>query len=71
MLFHLCFVDMLTRGLHLKQQILADKVGIRCKLVKRSHYTGIEDDAVSIIKLDNGRYTYLMLLLHKYFTFFQ
>lgn len=59
------FIDVLTWGLRLKLQILADKVGIICKLVKGSHYTGVDDDAVSIIKMDDGRYTCLILLLHK------
>ncbi|KAG8391010.1 hypothetical protein BUALT_Bualt01G0143500 [Buddleja alternifolia] len=33
---------------------LADSVGIPCRLVKGSHYTGVEDDAVNIIKLQDG-----------------
>lgn len=37
-------------------QVLADNVGIPCKLVKGSHYTGVDDDAVNIIKLDNERF---------------
>lgn len=37
-------------------QILADTVGIPCKLVKGSHYTGVEDDAISIIKMGNDMY---------------
>jgi hypothetical protein len=37
-------------------QILADSVGIPCKLVKGSNYTGDEDDAVNIIKVDKERY---------------
>ncbi|KAI3448664.1 hypothetical protein Pfo_005329 [Paulownia fortunei] len=32
---------------------LADSVGIPCRLVKGSHYTGVEDDAVNIIKLQD------------------
>jgi tRNA A-37 threonylcarbamoyl transferase component Bud32 len=36
-------------------QILADSVGIPCKLVKGSNYTGDEDDAVNIIKVDKER----------------
>lgn len=35
-----------------------------CRLVKGSHYTGVEDDAVNIIKLDDER---LILLLFLYF----
>lgn len=36
-------------------QALADSVGIPCSLVKGSHYTGVEDDAVNIIKLQDDR----------------
>lgn len=43
-------------------QILADNVGVPCRLVKGSHYTGIEDDAVNIIKLDNERLQLLLVL---------
>ncbi|PIN25655.1 Tyrosine kinase [Handroanthus impetiginosus] len=32
---------------------LADSVGIPCRLVKGSHYTGVEDDAVNIVKLQD------------------
>ncbi|KAL8136326.1 hypothetical protein V2J09_002327 [Rumex salicifolius] len=45
----------ITRHRALLFKILADNVGIRCKLVKGSHYTGFEDDAVNIIKLDDER----------------
>ncbi|XP_071731182.1 serine/threonine-protein kinase EDR1-like [Rutidosis leptorrhynchoides] len=34
-------------------KVLAESVGITCRLVKGGHYTGGEDDAVNIIKLDN------------------
>lgn len=40
-------------------QILADIVGIPCKLVKGSHYTGVEDDAINIIKMDDKRYLHI------------
>lgn len=40
-------------------QVLADYVGIPCRLVKGSHYTGVEDDAVNIIKLEGERYILL------------
>ncbi|EHA8591238.1 putative Serine/threonine-protein kinase EDR1 [Cocos nucifera] len=40
---------------HMGGPILADYVGIPCKLVKGSHYTGVDDDAVNIIKLGDGR----------------
>jgi len=43
-------------------QILSDNVGIPCKLVKGSHYTGIDDDAVNIIKLGDGRYAPALLV---------
>nr|XP_034574400.1 serine/threonine-protein kinase EDR1-like isoform X2 [Setaria viridis] len=45
----------LSRHRALLFKILADSVGIPCKLVKGSHYTGVEDDAFSIIKMDNDR----------------
>lgn len=50
-LFFFLFLFSLTSGM----QILADNVGVPCRLVKGSHYTGVEDDAVNIIKLDNER----------------
>ncbi|XP_076913591.1 serine/threonine-protein kinase EDR1-like [Bidens hawaiensis] len=36
-------------------KVLAESVGVNCRLVKGSHYTGVEDDAVNIIKLDDER----------------
>ncbi|RRT55468.1 hypothetical protein B296_00048450 [Ensete ventricosum] len=42
--------------------VLADNVGIPCRLVKGSHYTGVDDDAVNIIKLAE-RFV-LMLFYH-------
>jgi hypothetical protein len=43
--------------LYFSVQILADSVGIPCKLVKGSNYTGGDDDnAINIIKMDNERY---------------
>ncbi|KAJ4767801.1 protein kinase family protein [Rhynchospora pubera] len=50
-----CIKIGLLRHRALLFKILADKVGVKCKLVKGSHYTGVDDDAVSIIKLDDGR----------------
>lgn len=35
--------------------MLADTIKLPCRLVKGSHYTGIEDDAVNIIKLEDER----------------
>ncbi|KAL6493388.1 Serine/threonine-protein kinase edr1 [Orobanche gracilis] len=32
---------------------LADNIGLPCKLVKGSHYTGVDDDAVNILKLQD------------------
>ncbi|GMI84991.1 ENHANCED DISEASE RESISTANCE 1 [Hibiscus trionum] len=34
---------------------LADSIRLPCRLVKGSHYTGVEDDAVNIIKLEDER----------------
>lgn len=45
----------LSRHRALLFKILADSVGIPCKLVKGSNYTGDEDDAVNIIKVDKER----------------
>ncbi|MFS7969865.1 putative protein kinase TKL-CTR1-DRK-2 family [Helianthus anomalus] len=45
----------LSRHRALLFKVLAESVGITCRLVKGSHYTGVEDDAVNIIKLDNER----------------
>ncbi|XP_068634110.1 serine/threonine-protein kinase EDR1 isoform X2 [Aristolochia californica] len=45
----------LSRHRALLFKVLADRVGLPCKLVKGSHYTGIDDDAVNIIKSDNER----------------
>ncbi|KAL1549641.1 Serine/threonine-protein kinase edr1 [Salvia divinorum] len=41
----------LSRHRALLFKALADSVGIPCRLVKGSHYTGVEDDAVNIVKL--------------------
>ncbi|KAF9622615.1 hypothetical protein IFM89_032514 [Coptis chinensis] len=45
----------LSRHRALLFKVLADNVGVPCRLVKGSHYTGIDDDAVNIIKLENER----------------
>jgi hypothetical protein len=53
-------------------QILADRVGIPCKLVKGSNYTrGDDDDAINIIKMDNERYQYVLSVhsLHSIVTY--
>ncbi|KAI8567274.1 hypothetical protein RHMOL_Rhmol02G0108200 [Rhododendron molle] len=38
--------------------VLADSVGIPCRLVKRQQYTGSDDAAMNFVKFDDGR-TYL------------
>ena len=38
-----------------QMQVLADNVGITCRLVKGNHYTGSEDDALNVIKLTDER----------------
>ena len=45
--------------------MLADNIKMPCRLVKGSHYTGVEDDAVNIIKLDAERlhFSILQILL--------
>ncbi|KAK8949608.1 Serine/threonine-protein kinase EDR1 [Platanthera zijinensis] len=45
----------LSRHRALLFKVLADNVGIPCKLVKGSHYTGLEDDAVNIVKFGEHR----------------
>lgn len=36
--------------------MLADSIKMPCRLVKGSHYTGVEEDAVNIVKLEDERY---------------
>ncbi|GJN09016.1 hypothetical protein PR202_ga26982 [Eleusine coracana subsp. coracana] len=51
-----CIKIGLSRHRALLFKILADRVGIPCKLVKGSNYTGgDDDDAINIIKMDNER----------------
>ncbi|XP_062216745.1 serine/threonine-protein kinase EDR1-like [Phragmites australis] len=51
-----CIKIGLSRHRALLFKILADRVGIPCKLVKGSNYTGGgDDDAINIIKMDNER----------------
>ncbi|XVF06254.1 hypothetical protein REPUB_Repub06bG0032000 [Reevesia pubescens] len=45
----------LSRHRALLFKVLADSIRLPCRLVKGSHYTGVEDDAVNIIKLENER----------------
>ncbi|CAI0384249.1 unnamed protein product [Linum tenue] len=43
----------LSRHRALLFKVLADTINLPCRLVKGSHYTGVEDDAVNIIKLED------------------
>lgn len=45
-------------------QVLADKIGIPCRLVKGSYYTGIDDDAVNIVKGENERFSLFLSYLY-------
>jgi len=45
----------LSRHRALLFKVLADCVGIPCRVVKGSHYTGTDDGAVNMVKLDNER----------------
>lgn len=36
-------------------QVLADSVGIPCRLVKGQQYTGSDDAAMNFVKFDDGR----------------
>ncbi|XP_010041776.2 serine/threonine-protein kinase EDR1 [Eucalyptus grandis] len=45
----------LSRHRALLFKVLADSINLACRLVKGSHYTGEEDDAVNLIKLDDER----------------
>lgn len=36
-------------------KVLADSIGIRCRLVKGQQYTGSDDVAINFVKLDDGR----------------
>ncbi|CAM0956990.1 unnamed protein product [Alopecurus aequalis] len=55
-LLHIGSIEIgLSRHRALLFKILADSVGIPCKLVKGSHYTGVEDDAINIIKMETRR----------------
>lgn len=43
--------------------MLADSIKMPCRLVKGSHYTGVEEDAVNIIKLEDERYILVLFIL--------
>ncbi|XVE62871.1 hypothetical protein DITRI_Ditri06bG0154700 [Diplodiscus trichospermus] len=45
----------LSRHRALLFKVLADSIRLPCRLVKGSHYTGVEDDAVNLIKLEDER----------------
>ncbi|GLT90454.1 hypothetical protein SLE2022_083860 [Rubroshorea leprosula] len=45
----------LSRHRALLFKVLADNIKLPCRLVKGSHYTGVEDDAVNIVKLEDER----------------
>ncbi|KAK8589390.1 hypothetical protein V6N13_088240 [Hibiscus sabdariffa] len=45
----------LSRHRALLFKVLADSIKLPCRLVKGSHFTGVEDDAVNIVKLEEER----------------
>ncbi|XP_031478420.1 serine/threonine-protein kinase EDR1-like isoform X1 [Nymphaea colorata] len=45
----------LSRHRALLFKVIADSVGIPCRLVKGSHYIGVDDGAVNIIRTEDGR----------------
>lgn len=45
----------LSRHRALLFKVLADRIKMPCRLLKGSHYTGVEDDAVNVIKLEDER----------------
>ncbi|KAK1313433.1 Serine/threonine-protein kinase EDR1 [Acorus calamus] len=51
-----CFDTGLSRHRALLFKVLADSVGIPCKLIKGNHYTGVEEDAVNIVKLEDREF---------------
>ncbi|CAL0313061.1 unnamed protein product [Lupinus luteus] len=52
----------LSRHRALLFKVLADNIKMPCRLVKGSHYTGVEDAAVNIIKLEDERLCLLQFL---------
>ena len=54
----------LSANVILMVQVLADHVGIPCRLVKGSHYTGTDEGAVNIIKLESERFGTVIVTLH-------
>ncbi|XP_042386948.1 serine/threonine-protein kinase EDR1-like isoform X1 [Zingiber officinale] len=51
-----CIKVGLSRHRALLFKVLADNIGIPCRLVKGSHYTGVDDDAINIINLDEREF---------------
>ncbi|KAL5566942.1 hypothetical protein UlMin_030106 [Ulmus minor] len=45
----------LSRHRALLFKVLADNIKMHCRLLKGVHYTGVDDDAVNVIKLEDGR----------------
>ncbi|KAJ9537393.1 LOW QUALITY PROTEIN: hypothetical protein OSB04_030126 [Centaurea solstitialis] len=45
----------LSRHRALLFKVLADKINLACSLVKGTYYTGTDDGAVNLTKIDNGR----------------
>ncbi|KAK2632493.1 hypothetical protein EUGRSUZ_L01483 [Eucalyptus grandis] len=52
----------LSRHRALLFKVLADSINLPCRLVKGGHYTGVQNDAVNLIKLDDER-EYLVNLM--------
>eukprot|EP00250_Pteridium_aquilinum_P006238 c16196_g1_i1 orf=670-3183(-) len=50
-----CLKIGLSRHRALLFKVLADHVGIPCRLVKGSHYTGTDEGAVNVVKLESER----------------
>lgn len=47
--------------------MLADSIKMPCRLLKGSYYTGVDDGAVNVIKLENERFA---LVASRAFSFF-
>ncbi|KAE8665267.1 Serine/threonine-protein kinase CTR1 [Hibiscus syriacus] len=53
----------LSRHRALLFKVLADRINLPCMLVKGSYYTGTDDGAVNLVKINNGRYEYIIDLM--------
>ncbi|PON73922.1 Mitogen-activated protein kinase kinase kinase [Parasponia andersonii] len=53
----------LSRHRALLYKVLADNIKMPCRLLKGSHYTGVEDGAVNVIKLQDERLEFLVDLM--------